>query len=182
MCEWSSLCSWLWLVALEDSQVLTGDKGKREISKDISNFWQPFQTKYQNKNTFWQQATGGGGPFNFCSFFSLLTTAILFLLRSKFRSLLSLKFTFWQKSICFCHRGKQDKGGWFSVNSSGIGCTFGNFAAEGRYQMCFSYSGWPAPGIVLMDNSPVLSVILIQSANQSDFDLCLILKFDLKNL
>lgn len=60
--------SWLWLVALEDSQVLTGDKGKREISKDISNFWQPFQTKYQNKNTFWQQATGGGGLFHF--FFS----------------------------------------------------------------------------------------------------------------
>jgi len=58
VCEWSSLCSWLWLVALEDSQVLTGDKGKREISKDISNFWQPFQTKYQNKNTFWQSYRG----------------------------------------------------------------------------------------------------------------------------
>lgn len=155
MCEWSSLCSWLWLVALEDSQVLTGDKGKREISKDISHFWQSFQTKYQNKNTFWQRVTGGGGPFIFYFF----TTATLFSVRSKFRSLLSLKLTFWQKSICFCHRRKQDQGGWFSENSSGIGCTFGNSAGEGCYQMCFSYLGWPALGIVTTENLPVLSAV-----------------------
>jgi len=143
VCEWSSLCSWLWLVALEDSQVLTGDKGKREISKDISNFWQPFQTKYQNKNTFWQWATGEGGQFHFFFCFFFFTTATLFSLWSKFWSLLSLKLTFWQKSICFCHRRKQDQGGWFSVNSSGIGCTFGKTAGEGLCSdVSFTLDGW----------------------------------------
>lgn len=154
MCEWSSLCSWLWLVALEDSQVLTGDKGKREISKDISNFWQPFQTKYQNKNTFWLQATGGGGLFLslFFDYSHFVFAAVEISISPQFKIYILAEI-----HLLFCHRRKQDKGGrFFCMKSSGIGCTFGNFPAEGLYQMCFR---WLAPGIVLMDISPVLSVI-----------------------
>lgn len=151
MCEWSSLCSWLWLVALDDGQVLTGDKGKREISKDISNFWQSFQTKYQNKNTFWQRATAGGGLFHFYFFHysHFVFAAVEIQIFPQFKIYILAQIHSLENKtrlLAFCKRG--------------IDFMFGNFDREGWYQMCFSFLVYLALGIVLTkENLPVLEVV-----------------------
>lgn len=178
MCEWRSLCSWLWLVALEDSQVLTGDKGKREISKDISNFWQLFQTKYQNKNTFWQQATGGGGLFHFFSSFDYshfvfaaveipISPQFKIYILAEIHLLLSSRKTR-QGRLVFC----EFKWDWLHI---------WKLCCRRTVSDVFQLLGMAGTRDCVDGYLASIVSSLIQSANQSDFDLGLILKFD-KNL